>query len=149
VRKNSAVPGPDVIKLLDAAIFNVIVGNADAHGKNFSFLYQSSGPRLAPLYDLLCTAFYPELSATFAMKIGRQSTLGGLDSRGWKKFAEEAGLGWPFVRQRVGEVAEKIDAKIATVAAGITALDVDRSIVHELANLIGSRVGPCVTSATR
>jgi serine/threonine-protein kinase HipA len=149
VREISAVPGPDVLELLDAVIFNVIVGNADAHGKNFSILYRSSGPRLAPLYDLLSTAFYPELSSHFAMKIGKRSTLGELDAAGWERFAKDAGVSRPLVRQRVREMAEKIDAKLATVADGIASLGFDQAVVHELATLIGARVGPCVASVTK
>ena len=141
--------GPDVLKLLDAVIFNVIVGNADAHGKNFSILYRRSGPRLAPLYDLLSTAFYPEISAHFAMKIGKRATLGELDATGWERFAKDAGTSWPLVRQRVREIAEKIDAKIATVAAGIASLELDRTVVTELATLIGGRVAPCAASVTK
>jgi serine/threonine-protein kinase HipA len=122
LRTTSAVPGPDLLGLLDAAIFNVIVGNADAHGKNFLILHRSTGPRLAPLYDLLSTAFYPKLAAPFAMKIGRRATPGELDAKGWKRFAADAGIGWPLVRQRVGEIATRIDAKLATVAAAFAAL---------------------------
>ena len=124
-------------------------GNADAHGKNFSILYRSSGPRLAPLYDLLSTAFYPELSAHFAMKIGKRTTLGELDSTGWERFAKDAGISWPLVRQRVGEIAEKIDAKIAPVATAMASLELDPAVVNELATLIGGRVAPCVASATK
>lgn len=149
LRTTSAVPGPDLLGLLDAAIFNVIVGNADAHGKNFSILHRNTGPRLAPLYDLLSTAFYPELAATFAMKIGRRSSLGELDAKGWKRFADDAGIGWPLVRQRVGEIATRIDAKIATVAAAFAALDFDQVVVERLATFIGGRVAPCATSVTR
>lgn len=149
LRKISAVPGMDVIRLLDAAIFNLIVGNADAHGKNFSILYQSSGPRLAPLYDLLSTTFYPELSIRFAMKIGARSTLGELDAKGWEKFADDAGVNSPYVRQRVKEIAGRIDAKIASVATDVIALGLDRAIVDELATAIGGRVAPCVVTLTR
>ena len=39
----------NTIKLLDAAIFNAIVGNADAHGKNFSILHDDDGPRLSTI----------------------------------------------------------------------------------------------------
>lgn len=63
-------PALDQIKLLNVVIFNYIIGNADAHGKNFSLLYNNSKPQLAPAYDLLCTAIYPDLSKNMAMKIG-------------------------------------------------------------------------------
>ena len=59
LRGVAARPAIDVLRLLDAVIFNLIVGNADAHGKNFSILHDAAGPRLAPLYDLVMTAAYP------------------------------------------------------------------------------------------
>ena len=39
-------------------IFNVLIGNNDAHLKNLSFNVVPSGIELAPHYDLLCTAIY-------------------------------------------------------------------------------------------
>ncbi len=68
LRRVAARPAVEVLKLLDAVIFNVIAGNADAHGKNFSILYDADGPRLAPLYDLLATVAYPDLPTKFAMQ---------------------------------------------------------------------------------
>ncbi|MBI1731374.1 MAG: HipA domain-containing protein [Gammaproteobacteria bacterium] len=44
--------------LFDWLVFNVLVGNADAHLKNLSFLVSHEGIRPAPFYDLLCTAVY-------------------------------------------------------------------------------------------
>jgi serine/threonine-protein kinase HipA len=46
-------------KLLQAVTFNALIGNGDAHAKNFSLLHHASGAlTLAPLYDLLCTLHY-------------------------------------------------------------------------------------------
>ena len=88
IRNQSITPVSDIKKFLDAIIFNVIVGNADAHGKNFSLLYGKKGPYLAPLYDLLSTAAYPQLTSNFAMRIGKRRTLNELDKRGWNRLAE-------------------------------------------------------------
>ena len=142
-------PALDVIALLDAAIFNVIVGNADAHGKNFSILYRSGSPRLAPLYDLLCTAYYRDLSKSFAMKIGKRATLGELDARGWEKFADDAGMTWPFVRQRVRNIAELVEAKIESVVAEFTSLKLDSAVVDDLVVLIRERAAACETTLTK
>lgn len=50
---------PAVDELLAAVVVNVLVGNGDAHGKNFSLLHQPGGRlALAPLYDVLCTLVY-------------------------------------------------------------------------------------------
>jgi serine/threonine-protein kinase HipA len=47
----------DVTSLLRRTTFNMAVGNADAHAKNFSVLHDQDSPaiRLAPLYDVLST----------------------------------------------------------------------------------------------
>ena len=51
-------------------VFNFMIGNGDAHGKNFSFLYADGQTRFAPFYDLVCTQAYSNLSADMTMKIG-------------------------------------------------------------------------------
>lgn len=39
-------------------VFNVLIGNHDSHLKNISYLVDDQGVRIAPSYDLLCTAVY-------------------------------------------------------------------------------------------
>lgn len=47
--------------LLQAVTINVLIGNGDAHGKNFSLLHEPTGTlQLAPLYDLISTLVYNE-----------------------------------------------------------------------------------------
>lgn len=49
-------------RLAEITMFNVAVGNADAHGKNLSVLHPPVGPlRLAPLYDVIATVLYPSV----------------------------------------------------------------------------------------
>ena len=46
-------------RLLGAVVVNSLLGNGDAHAKNFSLLHEASGAlRLSPLYDLLSTLHY-------------------------------------------------------------------------------------------
>lgn len=71
ITKNSSQPANDILHFIHAIIFNYLIGNADAHGKNFSFLFQDDKTTLAPLYDLLCTATHKQLDQNMAMKIGR------------------------------------------------------------------------------
>ncbi|WP_206600326.1 HipA domain-containing protein [Chromobacterium sphagni] len=46
------------LKLFEWLVFNVLVGNTDAHLKNLSFFMTSSGIDLTPTYDLLSEAVY-------------------------------------------------------------------------------------------
>ncbi len=48
----------DRIRLFDWLVFNFLIGNGDNHLKNLSFQVDHDGVRLAPAYDLLCTAVY-------------------------------------------------------------------------------------------
>ena len=51
--------------LLTQLTFNVIIGNADYHGKNISFLHEPDGTiGLAPLYDAMCTVYYSGTNGT-------------------------------------------------------------------------------------
>jgi len=146
LRRVAARPAVDVLKLLDAAIFNAMVGNADAHGKNFSIVHDSDGPRLAPLYDLLSTVFYPDLGTTFAMKIGTRATLGELDADGWTRFAKDAGMTLPMVRRRVEDLRERIDSAIASVVSELGSHQFDQTVVESLARMTQTRASGCATS---
>ncbi len=58
-------------RLLATLLFNVLVGNADAHGKNISLLHDPLGTtRLAPLYDVVPTVLWPNLRTEAAMAVG-------------------------------------------------------------------------------
>ena len=46
------------LQLFQWLAFNLMLGNSDAHLKNLSFLAGEDGLRVAPFYDLLCTAVY-------------------------------------------------------------------------------------------
>lgn len=102
-------PAVDVLKLVDAAIFNLCIGNADAHGKNFSFLLDEAGPRLAPLYDLLSTIAWPNLSPRLAMRVGRAGLVEELDGETWARLAADAGIALPFLKRRVKALTERIE----------------------------------------
>ncbi|MNN37797.1 Serine/threonine-protein kinase HipA [compost metagenome] len=51
-------PAKARLSLFQWLVFNVLVGNEDAHLKNLSFLMKGRSVMLAPFYDLLCTAVY-------------------------------------------------------------------------------------------
>jgi len=110
LRELSSAPVIDLQRLLDAVIFNFLVGNHDAHGKNFSLLYGRE-TRFAPLYDVLSTAYYPELAQKMAMKIGGEYVSDKVLPKHFDLLAEEAGLAKPMVKQHVQELAETVLSK--------------------------------------
>jgi len=95
-----------VPQLLDAVMFNTLIGNNDAHAKNYSLVYGIGGTTLAPLYDVLCTAVYPELTPKMAMKIGGHYKFSDIFPRHWERFAHSADLSAPQVRRRLLELTQ-------------------------------------------
>ena len=120
VRRACSRPAVEVLKLLDAFIVQALIGNADAHAKNYSLLYRGATVELAPLYDVLSTVAYPELDRGFAMRIGGRRTLAELRAGDWDRFARTAGLGAPFVSRRVRELAERALEGADAVAAALS-----------------------------
>ena len=137
LRRATRPSAPQVIRLLDAVAFNALIGNHDAHAKNFSLLYTERTPTLAPLYDLLCTAVYPTLTAKMAMKLGSKYRFSEVQSRHWEKFAEAAGLSWAQTRKRVIRMA----AQLPSMARRMQAEDAyrDEALIGDIANLIEQR----------
>lgn len=120
LRRVSTHPGAETLKLVDAALFNAIIGNADAHAKNFSLLYRQGSTKLSPLYDLLSTVAYPDLSQRFAMKIGGRRTLEEIYPADFDRFARDIEFRAPYIRKRVKEIAvavlDKSDAALLGLA---------------------------------
>lgn len=146
LRRVARRPAVDVLRLLDAVIFNLIVGNADAHGKNFSLLYDAAGPRLAPLYDLVMTAAYPELSPALAMPIGGGAGLTEMDARRWAAFAKEATLGLPLIRRRVAEIGDSVIRRAQEVARELTMPGLSAEVLGRFGRLVTARAEQCMAS---
>jgi serine/threonine-protein kinase HipA len=139
LRRATTVPAVAVLAFLDAAIFNLIVGNADAHGKNFSLLYQTSGVSLAPFYDLLSTVAYPDVSPTLAMKIGKRATIEEIGPTTWTAFADDIGLAASFIRRRVRELSDNVSSYVRSLPASEALAELDASALRNYAALIASR----------
>jgi serine/threonine-protein kinase HipA len=141
LRKATRPSAPQVLRLLDAVVFNALIGNHDAHAKNFSLLYggerKSAAPTLAPLYDLLCTAVYDHLTPKMAMKLGGKYKFTEVQPRHWEQFAQAAELSKAQTRKRVLHIAQQLP----TVARQLQALQpfVGQPIIAKMIELMDQR----------
>jgi serine/threonine-protein kinase HipA len=108
LREWSSVPVVDIRQFVDGLIFNFLIGNADAHGKNFSMIYPPGNRRLAPFYDLVCTLAWPELAKGTAMKIGKCKSMNEITPDLFRRMVVETNLGWPMVRERIVNLIQNI-----------------------------------------
>jgi serine/threonine-protein kinase HipA len=134
--------GRDAVEsLFRATVLNLIIGNGDAHAKNFSLLHTPTGSvRLAPLYDVMSSRIYG--FPKFAKRINGEDRMERITP---EHLLDEAGA-WGIARpsaiaivadlaQRVASAAEDasaevrgvperlrplIDAQLAIFGAGLT-----------------------------
>jgi serine/threonine-protein kinase HipA len=115
----------DVTSLLRRTTFNMAVGNADAHAKNFSLLHDRDTPaiRLAPLYDVLSTIALDLTDSTgqpiradthLAQRVGRQADIRKVTAA---SLIDEA-VAWGVRRQVASAVvAESLDQVLTAIPA--------------------------------
>ena len=108
LRKATRPSAPQTLRLLDFVIFNALIGNHDAHAKNFSLLYSANGVVLAPLYDVLSTAVYSTLTPKMAMKLGSKYRFTEVEASHWARFAQDAELSSSQVRKRIIQLAQRL-----------------------------------------
>lgn len=112
-------------RLVQAMTFNIVIGNADAHGRNLSLLHSDLGQiSLAPLYDVVSTIHYPSVSTPdgdrpvstdLAMRINSLTSLAAVTV---DDLVEEA-ASWPYPALRARDVVRRLldDAPRALEAA--------------------------------
>jgi serine/threonine-protein kinase HipA len=132
----SSAPARDRPQLWLALVFNVLIGNCDAHGKNYSLLYDSRAPSLAPLYDLVSTAAYDELTPRLAMSIDGARKLEEVGHASWHRLAEEIRFAPRFLEQRM----EPFVARVREAVPGLASEpEHSHEIVREIAAGIAKR----------
>jgi serine/threonine-protein kinase HipA len=131
IRSVSSTPVIDLDKMINAVIFNFLIGNCDAHGKNFSLLYLDQ-VQLAPLYDLVCTLYYKDLDKKMAMKVGGEYVINHVAINNFDKLAEEIGFAKPEVRRRIHQLSDAILSVIPLI-------DKCHQVQEGVAELIKSR----------
>ena len=139
LRSSATRPARDVLRLFDAVIFNLIIGNADAHAKNYSLLYRDDAIEMAPLYDLLATIAYPDLSPKLAMKIAGRATLDELKATDWGRFAKQSGLTEPFVKRRAKALADHVLQTVGQIEAGFDLNEGERKKMRDYTSLTAER----------
>jgi serine/threonine-protein kinase HipA len=129
------VADPSAVEtLLRALTLNIVVGNCDAHGKNFSLLHTESGVlSLAPLYDLLSTRLYP-LDDKLAMYV---DSVQKADRVTAARIANEA-TRWGLSSKRVEGIIHELVARLP--AAITAAADETEGLPPELKELVEKRI---------
>ncbi len=94
--KKCTVPAVAQLELLHWAMFNLIIGNSDAHGKNFSFFVDKRGIKPTPFYDMLCVMMY-DFDHNLAMAYGDEFNPNEVFAYQIREFADDVGVNHKLV----------------------------------------------------
>lgn len=110
-------PAVSIKQFIEIMIFNYLIGNNDAHGKNFSILHKENGDiEFAPTYDILCTQAYSELSPKMAMKIGGYYEPEKIYPRHFERFANDVEISYTQLNKIIKNQCEKLPQIVTEVA---------------------------------
>ena len=131
----------DVTEMFEQIALSMIIGNGDAHLKNFAILYENvNGPfQLSPVYDVVCTRPYGD--ETTALSINKSRNY---PSRTYlQKMGKQFGVREPDkIIDRIGDAVGVVCRQYSETLAQLGALDIQTSIIKSRDRvLIGNRPG--------
>ena len=98
----------DTLEFLRRLVFTFLVGNGDAHGKNFSVLYRGGRAALSPMYDVMSTTVYPEVSKRMAMKIDGEYSFKWMSRNKFLREAEKLGIARRTMEKEMDRMGRRI-----------------------------------------
>ena len=90
------------------ALFQFLIGNSDAHGKNFSFFVRREGLDPAPWYDLVSVVQYPGIDQELAMAWGDAFLLNEVRAYQLADFAQRCGIDRKLLKREAARLAKLV-----------------------------------------
>jgi serine/threonine-protein kinase HipA len=117
IKKHSVRSEIDLARFFRRLIVFVLIGNCDAHLKNFSLLETTAGLRLSPAYDIVNTAFYDGYDQNLALSIdGVKIHLDQVTRKTLEDFGRSIGL----PERAIAEVFQSLGTRIERAKTVIT-----------------------------
>ena len=132
--------GTDTFRLMRLILFNFLIGNGDAHGKNFSVVYRNNQVELAPCYDLLSTLVYGNWhKETMAMKIASKYKFKAIALHHFERMAEDIGIAPKFIRKEGRKIAQSMNQYSKELLYSMERSGYDVSLLKEIVAIIAKQ----------
>lgn len=139
IDRATARPAADRLAFIRMLIFHYLVGNADAHGKNYALLYRAKVPDLAPLYDVVCTAAYPRLAKKLAMAIGGRSVPDTIQLNHWLTLVPDTRSAQRLLVKHMAELAGRIRVEADKLLEEFEDTSISHKILEPIRGVIETR----------
>ena len=132
--------GTDSFRLMRLILFNFLIGNGDAHGKNFSVVYRNNRVELAPCYDLLSTLVYGNWhKESMAMKIASKYKFKAIALHHFERMAEDIGIAPKFIRKEGRKIAQSMNQYSKELLYSMESSGYDVSLLKEIVAIIAKQ----------
>ena len=121
------------------ALFQFLIGNSDAHGKNVSFFSRAEGLALAPFYDLVSVVQYGGIDHELAMAYGDAFRLEDATPFAWAGFSKRTGLARTFLAREMRRMAKLVEPLAFELAQAPEYQDTERDFVTQIASFVQSQ----------
>jgi serine/threonine-protein kinase HipA len=138
--EHSSSPGLDRLAGAHAAVFHFLIGNADAHAKNISLIYAEEGVRIAPLYDVVCTAAYPELDKRLALSIGDELEPNSIASIHFADLADDFSLNVKAFARARRDLSERVATQALLLRDEAIQQEWHHPCIDRILEIVASRV---------
>ena len=137
IRRSFSAPARDITAFLDSLLFNFVIGNYDAHSKNYSLLLDGPGSiRMTPLYDLISTIVFTGTDRKLAMRYGGENRPNYVRGRHLDRLAAELEVKPALVRRRAIAMHERTEASIDAARRALPGEFQDRPILDRIVTVI-------------
>lgn len=133
LRRYASNPIEDILRLFDLIAFNFIIGNCDAHLKNYSLMRSDDWRELslAPAYDLVSTTVYPELTAAMGLYVGEKKRLEAVERADFIELGHSMGLSRRAAETRIDVLRDCVVAALEAQAADSADSEIVRAIAYQ------------------
>lgn len=129
------------------ALFQYLIGNADAHGKNLSFFSRAEGLAIAPFYDLVSVVQYDTLDQELAMAYGDEFKLDDVTPFAWAGFAKRTGLQRAFLAREMTRMARAAPAAAAAQEGAADYEGEERALVAKIGAFVRAQAEKLLAAA--
>lgn len=124
------------LSLLRWALFQFLIGNSDAHGKNYSFFVNGQGLLPAPWYDLVSVVQYPTVNHELAMAFGDVFVLDEVKSFALADFAQRCGVDRSVLSREAKRMAKLVHKHAEAVALSTEYQDAECVFAQQIAKFV-------------
>ncbi|MEN9868920.1 MAG: HipA protein, partial [Pseudomonadota bacterium] len=136
-------PAAQRLQLLRWVLFQILIGNTDAHAKNLSFFSDAQGFSLTPAYDLvsILACDNAAIDDNYAMAIGDAFRVDDLSAFEWASFAHDCQLRPALVAQEMKKMLSKARTALPACSAIAQTAAADMAVVLDVGKVVQDMCG--------